>query len=127
MLVGIVHDPLFGPVVACGAGGGAVELIKDVAVRITPLTELDARQMIRSLRTFPLLEGYRGAPPSDVAALEELLLRVSALVEAHREVAEMDCNPVMVLEKSAAILDARVRVEVPTPRLPLAARPTAPT
>jgi acyl-CoA synthetase (NDP forming) len=124
MLVGVVHDPSFGPVVACGAGGVAVELIRDVTVRITPLTDIDAREMIRSLRTFPLLNGYRGAPPADVGALEELLLRMSALVEAHPEVAEMDCNPVMVLEKGAAIVDARVRVEVPVPRPPLAARRT---
>ena len=119
MLVGIVHDPLFGPVVACGAGGLAVELIKDVSVRITPLTEVDAREMLRHLRTFPLLQGYRGAPPADVAALEDLLLRVSALVEAHPEVAEMDCNPVMALQRGAAIVDARVRVEAPTPRAPM--------
>jgi acetate---CoA ligase (ADP-forming) len=80
LLVGVVHDASFGPVVACGAGGTAVELLKDVAVRITPLTDRDAAEMIRSLQAFPLLDGYRGAPRADVAALEELLLRVSALV-----------------------------------------------
>jgi acyl-CoA synthetase (NDP forming) len=122
LLVGVVHDASFGPVVACGAGGTAVELLKDVAVRITPLTDRDAAEMVRSLQTFPLLDGYRGAPKSDVAALEQLLLRVSAMVEAHPQVAELDCNPVKVLPQGAVILDARVRVEAATPRPPLAAR-----
>jgi acetate---CoA ligase (ADP-forming) len=122
LLVGVVNDASFGPVVACGAGGTAVELLKDVAVRITPLTDRDAAEMVRSLATFPLLDGYRGAPKADVAALEELLLRVSALVEAHPEVAELDCNPVKVLPQGAVVVDARVRVEAPTPPLPLAAR-----
>src|SRR5947207_2647923 len=122
MLVGVVHDPLFGPVVACGAGGTAVELMKDVAVRITPLTDRDAHDMVRSLATFPLLEGYRGAPPVDVPAVEELLLRVSAMVEAHPEIAEMDCNPVMVTAHGAVVVDARIRLEEPAPPLPLSAR-----
>lgn len=114
MLVGVAHDPLFGPVVACSAGGTAVELLRDVSVRLAPLTDVDAREMVRALRTFPLLDGFRGAPKADVPALEELLLRVSELVEAHPEVAEMDCNPVMVLPRGALVVDARVRLaEVP--------------
>ncbi len=122
MLVGVVHDPSFGPVVACGAGGMVVELVKDAAVRITPLTTTDAAEMVRSLASFPLLDGYRGAPKADVAALEELLLRVSALAEEHPEVAELDCNPVMVLPEGTVIVDARVRVEAGEPPAPLAAR-----
>jgi acyl-CoA synthetase (NDP forming) len=122
LLVGVVHDASFGPVIACGAGGTAVELLKDVAVRITPLTDLDAAEMVRSLATYPLLEGYRGAPKADVAALEELLLRVSALVEAHPTIAELDCNPVKVLPDGVVVVDARVRVEPAAPPLPLAAR-----
>jgi acyl-CoA synthetase (NDP forming) len=122
MLVGVFHDKLFGPVVACGAGGTAVELVKDVSVRISPLTDVDAGEMIRSLKTFALLDGYRGAPKADVPALEEVLLRVSALVENHPEIAERDCNPVMVLESGAVIVDARVRIEAPPPALPVAAR-----
>jgi acyl-CoA synthetase (NDP forming) len=122
LLVGVVHDPSFGPVIACGAGGTAVELLKDVAVRITPLTDRDATEMVRSLATFPLLDGYRGAPRADVAALEDLLLRLSALVEAHPTIAELDCNPVKVLADGAVVVDARVRVEAATPPLPLAAR-----
>jgi acetyl coenzyme A synthetase (ADP forming)-like protein len=122
LLVGVVHDPSFGPVIACGAGGTAVELLKDVAVRITPLTDLDAAEMVRSLQTFPLLEGYRGAPRADVAALEDLLLRVSALVEAHPEIAELDLNPVRALANGVMVVDARARVEAVSPPLPLAAR-----
>jgi acyl-CoA synthetase (NDP forming) len=122
LLVGVVHDASFGPVIACGAGGTAVELLKDVAVRITPLTDLDAAEMVRSLATYPLLEGYRGAPRADVAALEDLLLRVSALVEAHPAIAELDCNPVKVRPDGVVVVDARVRVEAATPPLPLAAR-----
>jgi acetyl coenzyme A synthetase (ADP forming)-like protein len=124
MLVGVVHDAVFGPVVACGAGGTAVELLKDVSVRITPLTDRDASEMVRSLKTFPLLEGYRGAPKADVPAVEEILLRVSAMVEAHPEVVEMDLNPVMVLPGGASIVDARIRVEPAEPARPLAARRT---
>jgi acyl-CoA synthetase (NDP forming) len=115
MLVGVAHDRLFGPVVACGAGGVTAEVMKDVAVRITPLTDLDAKAMVTSLRSYPLLEGFRGAPAADVAALEEVLLRVGALVEAHSEVAEMDCNPVIVSPQGAVIVDARVRVEAVAP------------
>lgn len=125
MIVGVVHDPVFGPVVACGAGGTAVELLKDVSVRIAPLTDLDAAEMVRSLTTFPLLDGYRGAPKADVAALEESILRVSAMVENHAEIVEMDCNPVMVLTEGAMIADARVRVEPALLPPPLGARARA--
>jgi acyl-CoA synthetase (NDP forming) len=111
MLVGVVHDKLFGPVVACGAGGTAVEVLKDVKVRITPLTDRDAHEMVTSLRTFPLLDGFRGAPKCDVAGLEDLLLRVSAMVEHHPEILEMDCNPVIVLAEGAVIVDARIRIQ----------------
>jgi len=122
MLIGVVHDPQFGPVVACGAGGTAVELIRDVSVRITPLTDIDAREMVRSLATFPLLEGYRGTHPADVPGLEEAILRVAAMVEAHPEIAELDCNPVIVLPTGVTVVDARIRVEAPIPALPVSAR-----
>jgi acetyl coenzyme A synthetase (ADP forming)-like protein len=122
MIVGVVHDPSFGPVVACGAGGVAVELTKDVQVRLAPITDRDASEMVRSLATFPLLEGYRGAAPADVGALEEVLLRVSALVTEHPEIVEMDCNPAKVLPEGAIIVDARIRIEAAQPEPPLAAR-----
>ncbi|HTU86362.1 MAG TPA: GNAT family N-acetyltransferase [Solirubrobacteraceae bacterium] len=119
LIVGVVNDHNFGPVLACGAGGVAAELIKDVAVRITPLTDVDAHDMVRSLRTFPLLDGYRGAPPCDVAAVEDVLQRVSAMVEAHPEIVELDCNPLIVTPDGAVIVDARIRIETAQPPAPM--------
>ena len=116
MLVGVVHDPQFGPVVACGAGGVQVELLKDVSVRLTPLSNEDASEMIRELKTYPLLTGFRGSVPCDVAALEEGLLRVSAMVEDLPQIAELDCNPFLVHETGATILDARIRVSAVEPQ-----------
>jgi hypothetical protein len=120
MLAGITTDPLLGPLVACGAGGTAVEVLGDVAVRLAPLTDVEARSMVRSLSTFPLLDGYRGAPPADVEAFEQLLLRLGRLADAHPEVAELDCNPVVVGPDGPAVLDVRVRVR---PVAPAAAWP----
>lgn len=116
MLVGVVHDPQFGPVVACGAGGVQVELLRDVSVRITPLSKEDASDMIRELKTYPLLKGFRGSVPADVGALEDGLLRVSAMVEDIPQIAELDCNPFVVHETGATILDARIRVITVAPR-----------
>jgi acetate---CoA ligase (ADP-forming) len=114
MLVGVVQDRHFGPVVAVGAAGRALELFKDAQIRLTPLGRTDAATMIRSLTTYPLLDGYRGATPVSVAALEDVLVRVGALVEAHSEVADVDFNPVIVHPTGAVIVDARIRLE-PTP------------
>jgi acetate---CoA ligase (ADP-forming) len=122
MIVGVVQDQHFGPVLACGAGGTATELLKDVAVRITPITRGEAERMLRSLKTFPLLDGYRGASKADIGALEDVLLRVSALVEAHPEIAEMDLNPLVVHTAGAVAVDARIRLEPGLERRPLGAR-----
>jgi len=122
MLVGVVNDHQFGPTLACGAGGTLVELLKDVSVRLAPLTTADAASMLRELRSFPLLEGYRGAPQCDTAALQDVLLRIGALAEDHSNVAEVDCNPVIVTGSGAIVVDARIRVEEGAPRLPLGAR-----
>jgi acetate---CoA ligase (ADP-forming) len=122
MLVGVVNDPQFGPTIACGAGGTLVELLKDVAVRLSPLTAHDASSMLRELRSFPLLEGYRGSAKCDVPALEDVLLRVSALAEDHPHIAEMDCNPVIVGVSDVVVVDARIRVARGAPRRPLSAR-----
>jgi acetate---CoA ligase (ADP-forming) len=118
MLVGVASDPDWGPVVACAAGGTAVELLGDVQSRLAPLNHDDAADMIRSLRTFPLLDGYRGAPRADVAALEDILVRISALAAAHPEIAELDCNPVLVATSGATVVDARVRIAPPPPARP---------
>ena len=122
MLVGVIHDPVFGPTIACGAGGTLVEMLKDVSVRLSPLTRTDASDMLRELRSSPLLNGYRGAPPCDIGSLEDLLLRVAALAEDHPQIAELDCNPVIVTASGAVVVDARVRVEAATPPRPLGAR-----
>jgi acyl-CoA synthetase (NDP forming) len=108
MIVGVSHDPQFGPVVACGAGGVMVELMKDVSVRLTPLACEDAEEMLRDLKTFPLLEGYRGSPARDVVALEDIVLRIGALAEDIPEIAELDLNPVVVHERGASVVDARI-------------------
>ena len=110
MLVGMVSDPLFGPVVACGAGGTTAELLKDVAIAICPMTDKDAHDMVRSLATFPLLDGYRGAPKAAVGALEEVVLRLSALAGEHPEIAELDLNPVIVSPGGAIAVDFRARM-----------------
>jgi acyl-CoA synthetase (NDP forming) len=92
-----------------------VELLRDVSVRLTPLTREDASEMIRGLKSYPLLVGFRGSAPCDTAALEEGLLRVSAMVEDIPQIAELDCNPFVVGESGAVILDARVRVAASEP------------
>jgi acyl-CoA synthetase (NDP forming) len=120
MLVGVVADPVFGPVVACGGGGVTVELQRDVAVRVAPVTDIDADEMVRSLATFPLLDGFRGAPKADVDALIQTILRVGALADAHPEIAEMDCNPVMVLPHGVRVVDVRVRIQMTRPTPPFA-------
>jgi acetate---CoA ligase (ADP-forming) len=124
MLVGVTHDPVFGPIMVCGAGGVLVELLKDVAVRITPLTDQDASEMIRSLKTFPLLDGYRGGPYYDVTALEQIVLRVGALVEDIPEIGELDLNPVIVLPEGqgVSVVDARIRVAEALPPLPFGSK-----
>jgi acetyl coenzyme A synthetase (ADP forming)-like protein len=118
LLAGVVEDPTFGPVLACGAGGTQAELLKDVAVRICPITLDDARRMLGSLATFPLLTGFRGSPEANLDALQELLLRVSAMVEAHHEIAELDLNPVLAGPESAIAVDFRIRVKSAPPRRP---------
>ena len=115
MIVGVVHDPQFGPVVACGAGGVLVELLKDVSVRLTPLSRLDAEEMVRELKTYPLLTGYRGGPVCDAGALVDAILRVGAMVEDLPHIAELDLNPIVVHPDGATVVDARVRVAPPRP------------
>ncbi|MGA2924826.1 MAG: GNAT family N-acetyltransferase [Solirubrobacteraceae bacterium] len=111
MHVGMVADPLFGPVLGLGVGEPANELLRDVAVRITPVTEHDAREQVRSLRSFPLLEGYAGRPRLDVAALERVLLAASALVEDLPQIVEMDLDPLRVTTGGVRVMGARIRVD----------------
>jgi acetyl coenzyme A synthetase (ADP forming)-like protein len=122
MLVGMVVEGNFGPVVAVGAGGVEAELRRDVAVGLAPLTDLQAARMVRSLASYPRLEAHRGGPAADVPALEDVMLRVGAMADAHPEIAELDCNPVVV-GAGAAIVDARIRVAPPSPVAPWPALP----
>ena len=110
VLVGMTHDPLFGPLVAFGLGGIHVEILGDVCFRVTPLTDNDASEMVRGIRGYRLFQGYRGHPAADVAALEDVLLRVSRLVEEVPEIHELDLNPVFALPpgQGCRIVDARM-------------------
>ena len=96
-----------------GLGGVYVEVLQDVAFRVPPLTDQDARNLVREVRGYPLLEGYRGAAPGDVASLEDVLLRVSRLACNHPEIAEMDLNPIKVLQpgQGCVAVDARIALE----------------
>jgi acyl-CoA synthetase (NDP forming) len=111
MIVGTLQDPLFGPLIACGTGGVLVDLLADTAFRLHPLTGSDPAAMIDELKGVRLLRGYRGAPPADQAALEDILLRVSELVTTAPEIQELDLNPVVVGTSGACVADARVRIE----------------
>jgi acetate---CoA ligase (ADP-forming) len=121
LVAGVLADPDFGPVVVCGLGGRTAELLGDVGVGLAPLRRADAAELVRQLRTFPLLQGYRGAPVADVAALEDLLVRISALADAHPEVSEIDCDPVVVTGAGAAVAAARVHVRPARPARPFPA------
>ena len=110
VLAGITHEPVFGPLVAFGSGGVQAELLDDAAFRVLPLTDRDVREMIRGTRTWKLLKGYRGAPPSDVKALEELLLSLGRLGESVNRIAEIDLNPIIVHPEGLSVIDWRIRL-----------------
>jgi acetyl coenzyme A synthetase (ADP forming)-like protein len=111
-IVGVTEDPSFGPLIMFGTGGIYAELFKDVAVRLHPLTDLDAEELVSSVRMAKLFEGYRGSPASDVRALKELLLRVSLLIEDIPQITELDFNPVKVMPNGEGywVVDARIMV-----------------
>jgi acyl-CoA synthetase (NDP forming) len=117
-IVGVTRDALFGSLVLFGMGGFAAELTRDTALRIVPLTDVDAHDLVRSLRSSPLFFGYRNAPPVDVDGLEELLLRVGLLAEHVPEVAELDCNPVIVSRSGAIVVDVKVHLAPHEPQPP---------
>ncbi len=112
ILIGMIEDPNFGPLVVFGLGGVFVELIGDVAFRIHPLTDLDVDDMIKSVKSARLLEGYRGGEAGDIDAVKETLLRVSAMIEDIPEMVEMDLNPVKVGTPGMGVrvVDARIKV-----------------
>jgi acetyltransferase len=110
VLVGVNRDPQFGPLVVFGLGGIYVEVLKDVAFRLAPITRAEAAEQVRSIRTYPLLQGVRGEPPADITAAEEIILRVSQLVTEFPEIVEMDINPLVLHNQGegAIVLDARI-------------------
>jgi acyl-CoA synthetase (NDP forming) len=112
LMIGVVEDPSFGPLIAFGLGGIHVEILGDVRFRVTPLTDLDAQEMVREIRGYRLLQGYRGHAPADIRAIEEVLLRLSRMVEDIPEIRELDLNPVFALAPGhgCAVVDARIRV-----------------
>jgi acyl-CoA synthetase (NDP forming)/RimJ/RimL family protein N-acetyltransferase len=117
-LVGVVHEPVFGPLVVFGLGGIATEVLGDHAARLAPLTDADAAQLVHGVRAAPLLLGHRGSPAVDTGALADLLLRVSRLADDVPEVAELDLNPVIARPDGAHVVDVRIRIAPAAPRDP---------
>jgi len=111
VIVGAIKDHQFGPTLMFGFGGTFVEVMKDVAFRIAPINEEDAKEMITEVKAYPILRGYRGQPPLDIDTIAKILLNTSRLVMDHQEIKELDLNPVMVYEKGAKTVDARIILE----------------
>lgn len=111
VIVGVVRDATYGPVLMFGLGGVLVEVLKDVVFRSLPLTEADAESMLGSIRAAAILDGVRGTPPTDKRALVQLMLGISELCSAFPEIAELDLNPVLAYPKGVGILDARILLE----------------
>jgi acetyltransferase len=125
LILGMSVDPTFGPLIMFGAGGTAVEVLRDTAHALPPLDLNLARDLMRQTRVWRLLEGYRNFPPADVDQIAESLVRLSYLVARHPEIQEIDINPLIADDKEAIALDARVRVadRCAGPRVPMAIRP----
>ncbi len=111
VIVGAIKDPQFGQTLMFGLGGTFVEVMKDVSFRIAPINEDDARQMISEVKASIILRGYRGEPPRDIDAIMKILLDTSRLVMEHPDIKELDLNPVMIYEKGAKTVDARIILE----------------
>lgn len=111
VIVGMSKDPQFGPVLMFGLGGILVELLKDVSFRIVPVTKRDAAEMIREIKGYPLLEGYRGQEPANIDALQDIIVRVSQFVERTPEIKELDLNPIFAYRDKAVSVDARIVLE----------------
>jgi acetyltransferase len=110
VIIGCARDPKFGPIVMFGLGGTLVEAIKDVTFRLAPMRIASAENMIRSIKTFNVLQGIRGNPPSDLEAIKACILRVSTLVASHPQISELDINPLIVYPegKGAVVADCRI-------------------
>ena len=122
VIIGVVQEPVFGPLVMFGLGRVAADVLADRAARLAPLTDADADELIRSIRSAPLLLGFRGSPPADLTALQDLLLRVSRLADDLPELAELDLNPVVARPDGVAVVDARIRLAPAEPQDPFLRR-----
>jgi acetate---CoA ligase (ADP-forming) subunit beta len=111
VIIGMTKDAQFGPVLMFGLGGILVEVLKDVAFRIVPLNKRDAHEMIKEIKGYPVLEGYRGHDPADISFLEDLLLKVSDFIDKNPEIKELDLNPIFAYKNKAVAVDARVILE----------------
>lgn len=110
VIIGVVKDEQFGPVVMFGTGGVAVELMKDVSFRLAPLSREEAFEMISEVKGFPLLTGYRGAPVRDLDAIADVIMKLSGMVEKTEGIKEFEINPLIVYEKGAIAVDARASI-----------------
>jgi len=108
IIIGIMKDPHFGPVIMFGLGGIFVEVLKDISFRILPIEEIDAREMIAEIKGYEILKGVRGEGPKDIKAIKNLLLKISQLALENPEISEIDLNPVFVFEKGLQVIDARM-------------------
>jgi len=111
VVIGMSKDAQFGPVLMFGLGGILVEIIEDVSLRVTPITRKDAAEMIKEIKGYRLLAGYRGQEPVDTSKLEDMLLAISGFVEENPVVKELDLNPVLAYSDNAIAVDARVILE----------------
>ncbi|MCD6522328.1 MAG: acetate--CoA ligase family protein [Candidatus Diapherotrites archaeon] len=112
VIIGGKIDPQFGEVVIFGLGGIFVEIIKDISVRITPITKEDAKEMIKEIRGYPLLAGARGRKPVDMDAIADIIIRIAKLHTKRKDIVELDLNPVFVDEHGAKVVDVRMIREV---------------
>jgi acetyl-CoA synthetase (ADP-forming) len=111
VIVGMSQDAQFGPVIMFGLGGVLVEVLKDVSFRIVPVSRRDAQEMIREIKGYPILEGYRGQEPANISALEELVFKVSQFAEQNPQIKELDLNPVFAYNDKVVAVDARIILE----------------
>jgi len=114
MVCGIATDPQYGPMLMFGLGGVFIEVLKDVTFRIAPLTDLDAMEMIKSVKSYKLLEGARGTKPAQIEQIQETLLRLSQLVSDFKFIDELDINPLLISEKTGEgiAVDGRIKVRL---------------
>lgn len=111
VIMGMIKDASFGPVVMFGLGGVLVEVLKDVAFRIVPIGKTDAGEMIEEIQGRKLLEGYRGKEPADVPYLRDMLVKLSDFVDRTPGIEEIDMNPVFAYKEGASVVDARIILE----------------